>query len=43
MEQKTAESMVAWLQEEYSGQFDFNKIKAVIELMLVNHRRKILE
>jgi hypothetical protein len=42
-ERKTAQSMIEWLQEEYGNQFDFNRIRQAIELMLVNHKRHVLE
>ena len=43
MEKETAKAMIDWLQIEYGHQFDFKKVEAPIELMLKNHRRKVLE
>jgi len=43
MEKQITKNMIDWLNREYGREFDFNKIEGAIELMLNNHKRKVLE
>jgi len=43
MEKQITKNMIDWLNHEYGREFDFNKIEGAIELMLNNHKRKVLE